>query len=164
MTESYLVSRSIDAPIDRIFGILADPARHRELDASDMLGESDSAVLGAVGQTFTVLMYRADLGRYRTLNTVTEFVRDEALTWAPRLDTSYECPLVDRLSTMRTGGHTYSYRLVPRGTRTEVTQIYDWSSVQDPQFAAFCPLIGLEQLAGTLANLDRVATSSRPMP
>src|SRR5271165_695510 len=52
------VSRIIDAPPERIFAVLADPARHRELDGAGMLHGLDSgdAPVTAAGQAFVMNM------------------------------------------------------------------------------------------------------------
>jgi hypothetical protein len=160
MTDRYEVTLSVDAPRDRVFEVLADPRRHVAIDASGMVQGTESPAISAPGQTFVMDMYRDDLGHYRTLNTVTEFETGARFGWAPQLDTSFACPLVDRLASVRTGGHTYTYVVEDEGDGSRVTQIYDWSGVADPQFAAFCPLITRDQLAATLANLAEVVSPS----
>jgi hypothetical protein len=151
------VSRVIHAPAGQIFALLADPGRHAEIDGSDTLRGSDSPPITAVGQQFVVDMFRDDLGNYRARSTVVAFEPPIRIGWAPALETSFPCPLVDRLAAIKTGGHTYTYQLQEAEDGTEVTEIYDWSGVSDPDFEAFCPFVSREALAGTLAKLARVA-------
>lgn len=150
------VSRIVASPVTSVFDLIADPRTHADLDASSTVQGTESPRITEPGQVFVMNMYRDDLGHYRSLNTITDFVPGTRITWAPELDRSYDCPLVERLASMTTGGHTYTYSLREVDGGTEVTQIYDWSGVKDPQFAAFCPFVTPEQLTDTLANLARV--------
>ena len=111
---------------------------------------------------FIMNMHRDDLGHYRSKNTVTEFEPETSIAWAPGLDRSYPCKVVDMLANIREGGHTYTYRLREVDGGTEVTQIYDWSGVTDPQFEGFRPFVSREELAGSLANLARAAEALVP--
>lgn len=149
------VSRVVHAPAARVFAVLADPRRHPTIDGSGMLQGTRSDSITASGQEFVMRMHHDDLGDYQTVNAVTAFEPDVVVGWAPRLDTGFECDLVGKLAGIRTGGHTYTYRLREAGDDTEVTETYDWSGVTDPRFEAFCPFVTREQLADTLDNLAR---------
>lgn len=163
-TKEFQVSRVIHASAEQIFACLAAPGRHTEIDGSEMLQGSDSPPITAAGQRFVVDMFRDDLGHYRTINTVVVFEPPNRIGWAPALDTSFPCPLVDRLAAIKTGGHTYAYQLQDSRDGTEVTEIYDWSKVPDPNFAALCPIMTPDDLARTLANLARVAEQDQTTP
>ncbi|MEU7814775.1 SRPBCC family protein [Pseudonocardia sp. NPDC049154] len=146
--------RVVHAPAGRVFAVLADPGRHPAIDGSGMLRGTDSGPITAAGQVFAMNMHHDDLGDYRVFNTVTEFEPEAVVGWAPRLDP--DCELAEKqLAGIRTGGHTYTYRLTEVGDGTEVTETYDWSGVSDPKFEAFCPLVSREQLVGTLERLAR---------
>lgn len=147
--------RVVHAPAARVFAVLADPRRHPTIDGSGMLQGTSSDSINAAGQEFAMRMHHDDLGDYQTVNTVTAFEPDVVVGWAPRLDTGFECELVGKLADIRTGGHTYTYRLRDADGGTEVTETYDWSGVTDPRFEAFCPFVTREQLAGTLEKLAR---------
>jgi hypothetical protein len=151
------VSRTVNAPAEQVFGLLADPKQHVVIDGSGMLQGSDSGPVTADGQVFAMTMHHKDLGDYRVLNTVTEYERNARIGWAPGLDP--DCALAKQLAHIRTGGQTYTYRLRPAGDGTEVTQVYDWSGVTDPAFAEFCPFVTRDELAATL---DRIAASVEP--
>jgi hypothetical protein len=149
------VSRVVSAPAERVFALLADPRRHVVIDGSGMLQSSDSEPITAAGQVFTMNMHHNDLGSYQTMNTVTEFVPNVRLGWAPNLDPSCDLATKLELAGITPGGHTYTYRLSEVDCGTEVVQTYDWSGVTDPKFEAFCPFVNREQLADTLAKLAR---------
>jgi uncharacterized protein YndB with AHSA1/START domain len=155
-TKTVEVVRVVAAPVEDVFAVVADPRRHVAMDGSGTLRGTDSGPITHVGQVFLVNMYRDDLGGYRTVNTVTEFEPGTSLGWAPTLDRSHPCGLVEMLADITTGGHTFTYRLreVPDGT--EVTQVYDWTGVGDPRFEAFCPFVSEEELADTLEKLAGV--------
>ena len=155
--KQFQVSRLIHSPGEQIFALLSRPGRHSEIDGSDMLRGSDSPPITAAGQRFVVNMFRDDLGHYRTVNTVVVFEPPTRIGWAPALDTSFPCPLVDRLAAIKTGGHTFTYQLHESQDGTEVTETYDWSKVPDPNFAALCPIMTSDDLDRTLVNLARVA-------
>ena len=139
----FTVSRSIDAPIERIFAMLADPDTHPEFDGSGSVrGSETHVVLSGVGDVFTMRMHREDLGDFRTDNVVSTFERDAAIGWAPA--PAGESPI----------GHTFTYRLDARGKgRTLVTLVYDWSSVTDERVVPRLPMVSAEQLERSLELL-----------
>jgi uncharacterized protein YndB with AHSA1/START domain len=150
------VSKVIDAPPDAVFALLADPHRHQELDDAGMIRgvDGDAAPLGGIGQVFAMNMTQPELGDYRMMNTVTAYVPDARIGWAPRLDPT--CELAEKLGDMDASGHTYTYDLVEVDGGTEVTQTYEWMSVKDPKFLEMFPVVSQEQLAG---SLDRIAAA-----
>src|SRR4051812_13782299 len=133
-TKTVEVHQIVAAPAGRVFALLADPRQHAVIDGSSTVQAAESGPITHVGQVFVVNMYRDDLDHYRTHKPVTEFEPGTSLGWAPNLDRSYECKVVEMLAGITTGGHTYTYRLREVDGGTEVTQIYDWSGVKDPQF------------------------------
>lgn len=78
-----MVARSVvvDAPVKRIFDLLADPARHSELDGS---GTVRGAVFGPErlesGSEFGMDMRMMGLP-YRMTNRVVEFEEDRLIAW-----------------------------------------------------------------------------------
>ncbi|MCD2185866.1 SRPBCC family protein [Actinomycetospora soli] len=155
------VTRTIEAPAGRVFAVLGDPREHAAIDGSGLLQGSDSDRVTAVGQVFTMRMYRDDLGPWRTFNTVTTFEDGRRIGWAPELDPDSE--LGPKLAHLTTGGHTYVYELEERDGVTEVTQTYDWSTLRDPQFAAFCPFVSADDLRATLDRLAAAVEGARPV-
>ncbi len=111
------ISRDIDAPAERIFELLADPARHGEIDGSGMVqaakGDPQRLTLGA---KFGMDMKIGPIP-YRIGNTVVEFEENRLIAWA------------------HFGGHRWRYRLEPLdgGARTKVTEEFDWSTAKVPK-------------------------------
>lgn len=138
------VSLIINAPIERVFAMLADPDRHPELDGSDMLrGSRTHEVLTGVGETFSMDMHHELLGDYQTDNVVTVYERDRAIGWAPAA------------AGQEPFGHTFSYRLEPDGDdRTIVAHTYDWSPVTAERVLELCPVVSAEQMTATLERLN----------
>ncbi len=137
------VSRIIEAPIERVFAMLADPDRHPDLDGSGTLRASKThTVLTEVGDVFIMDMHAEDLGDYRSQSVVTTYVRDRALGWSSGP--------VDH----EPFGHTFTFTLEPDGDdHTLVTQTYDWSAVTDERLLATMPRVSSEDLTRSLDQL-----------
>jgi len=138
------VSRTVDAPIERVFAMLADPDRHPDLDGSGMLrGSRTHVVLTGIGEVFSMDMHHELLGDYVTDNVITVYERDRAIGWST--GPAGEEPF----------GHTFTYRLEPDGDdRTVVTHVYDWSAVTAQRVLELCPVVSAAQLSATLERLD----------
>lgn len=117
------VSRRISAPAADIFRILTDPARHQDLDGSEMVQRAVSiAPISGVGDVFVVHMRSSKYGEYEMNNHVVEFEPDRLLTWEPQAGKGHPHADLPRL------GHRWSYRLSPQGPdETVVTETYDCS-------------------------------------
>jgi uncharacterized protein YndB with AHSA1/START domain len=119
------VSRRIEAPAARIFGILADPHRHPDFDGSGMLrGAVVDRPVSAVGDIFTMKMHR--LGRdYQMVNHVVAFEPDRRIVWEPApgdLPTAFGDPSKVGVP----AGYRWGYRLTPDGDdATVVTEVFD---------------------------------------
>jgi uncharacterized protein YndB with AHSA1/START domain len=139
-SERTQVSRVVDAPVERVFALLADPDRHPDIDGSGTLRSSHThTVLTAVGEVFTMDLHTDDLGHYQTRSVVTSYEPDRAIGWAPGpVDGE---PL----------GQTFTYTLDPEGAdRTRVTETYDWSAVTDERVRSLCPRVSADDLARSL--------------
>lgn len=141
--EQITVSRTVHAPVERVFALLADPDRHPDIDGSGTLRRARThAVLTGVGDTFGMSMHRAELGDYQSQSLVVAYQRDKEIGWAP--GPPGREPF----------GHTYTYRLEPDGDdRTVVSLTYDWSAVTEPRLRPRLPLITREELTRTLEML-----------
>ena len=138
------VSRVIKASPEAIFDVLADPARHAEIDGSGMVqnirGESSRLELGS---KFGMDMKMGPLP-YRISNTVKEFEENRLIAWA------------------HFGGHRWRYELEPTevdGTpATEVTESFDWSTC-NPVAGKGIELAGYPKKhpANMTATLERLA-------
>ena len=143
------VERVVAAPPERIFDLLADPARHRDLDGSgtvrDPHGTAERLSLGA---RFGMDM-KAGFG-YRMVNEVVEFEEGRRIAWQPRPDVSALRPFV--------GGRIWRYELEPVDGGTLVRETWDISQERVP------PLLwGLRPavragMTRTLARIEELVT------
>ena len=106
------VERFIPAPAEQIFELLANPARHRDIDGSGTVRDADSgAARLTLGATFGMSM-KAGLG-YRMENEVVEFEEGRRIAWQPRPSVKF----MRRLA----GGRIWRYELEPAdGGTTEI--------------------------------------------
>ena len=128
MSDDIRVSRRIAAPAASIFDVLADPARHLEIDGSDMLrGAAPGGPITSVGDVFVMRMYFVEHGDYEMRNHVVDFERDRRIAWEPRPGVGHP----DEHARDDHGWHhRWAYALVPDGpAATVVTEIYDCSRV-----------------------------------
>lgn len=144
----------IDAPVDVVFAVLADPTQHAAIDGTGWVSASlDEAPLTEVGQVFRMAMYHPNHpnGDYETFNQVQVFEPPNAIAWKPGYHED---------GSLRFGGWIWRYDLEPAGpSSTEVTLSYDWSAVPDSvreylRFPPFPP----DHLARSLEHLGDLAT------
>ena len=154
MSEQLKVTGEVPASPEKVFAVLADPARHPEIDGAGMIrGLVEGGPISGPGDTFTMSMNNEILDDYQVTNTVTVFEPGRRIGWSP-------CGLagdnLDRLGDMKPGGQTFTFELEPSPAGgTTVTQVYDWSSVTDPQFKGLMPFLKEEHLAGTIERLGK---------
>lgn len=138
-----MVARSVvvDAPVKRIFDLLADPARHPELDGS---GTVRGAVFGPdrlePDSEFGMDMRMMGLP-YRMTNRVVEFEEDRLIAWK------------------HVGSHRWRYELeeVDPG-RTLVTETFDYTRGQTLFYVlSGAPARNARGIEETLVRLKRVA-------
>ncbi len=137
------VSRVIKASPEVIFDVLADPAKHSEIDGSGMVqqvrGEGTRLELGS---KFGMDMKMGPLP-YRVSSTVVEFEENRLIAWA------------------HFGKHRWRYELTPTEVdgepATEVTETFDWSTARLPKAIE---LAGYPKKhpANMEATLERLAT------
>jgi uncharacterized protein YndB with AHSA1/START domain len=153
------VERTVDAPPERVFALLADPDRHTELDGAGMLRGSDSGPVNAVGDVFFMNMHQDALGDYQMRNEIVAFEPDRRIAWAPTIHPPGG--LKHAIGDLDPSGHNYIWELQPTGDgRTQVTHIYDWTAVTDPNALALYPVVSAEQLTGTLDRLAQATSAS----
>lgn len=157
MSDRIAVTRTVQATPEQLFALLADPARHPEIDGSSMLrGIEGATSISGVGDEFVMNMHNDVLGDYQMKNTITAFEQDRRIGWAPAIH-----PLdgyTDTIGDARAEGHSYTWQLEPDGDGTAVTQTYDWSGVTCEKFRGFFPLLTEDQLAGSIERAARAAT------
>jgi len=149
------VGRRIAAPAHAIFRLVADPARHVDIDGSGMLQAAPGArPLTAVGQTFDMDMDRRPLGdiphmaEYQVRCTVTQLIPDRLIEWAVRAVGKPPA------------GHVYGWRIEPLTDGACLVSHYcDWANISDELRAKFqWPVVPVDRLQRSVENLDRLAT------
>ncbi len=139
------VQRLIHAPASEIFDLLADPARHAEIDGSGWVRESRGGSRRlALGDRFGMNM-DAGVG-YSTLNQVVELEEDGVIAWRTLAGGA--------LSKLVTG-RTWRYQLEPRDEGTLVTETWDIST-ERPLSRPFVRLLASRTRRGMEATLERI--------
>ena len=108
------VTRVVDAPPERVFDVLADPAAHPLIDGSGTVKETKapSGTRLALGSRFGMAM---KLGvPYAIVNEVVEFEEGRLIAWR------------------HFGGHRWRFELQPVEGGTAVTETFDWSTSRSP--------------------------------
>ena len=117
-SDQITVERTIKAPADRIFALLADAAKHSEIDGSGTVrGTRQETRPLSLGTKFGMSMHMG--APYKTSNEVIEFEQDRRIAWK----TTGVKGLV--------GGRIWRYELEPVDGGTLVKETWDVS--QDKQ-------------------------------
>lgn len=132
--------RTIDAPADTIFELIADPAQQPRWDGNDNLAEARTGQrVHAVGDVFTMTNTS---GRVRD-NRIVEFEEGRRIAWLP--SPQGEPP----------PGHLWRWELEPlEDGRTRVTHTYDWTNLHDETRLAKAKATTPDRLQ---ASIDRLA-------
>ena len=140
-------TREIDAPAERIFALIADPAQQPRWDGNDNLGE---AVPGQRVRTAgAVFSMRLRSGQVRD-NHVVDFVEGRRIAWRPAEPGKLP------------PGHQWAWELEPLGpSRTRVTHTYDWTELTDPQRLPRARATTADKLLG---SIDRLAALAEGTP
>lgn len=145
MALSVSVERVVHASPERVFDLLADPRRHREIDGS---GTVRDAVEGperlSQGAVFGMRMKAG--AAYQMTNTVVEFEEARRIAWQPRPTAS--------LAARAIGGRIWRYELEPVEGGTRVRETWDTSRERLPLLIR--PLAGITRrnMAKTLERLE----------
>jgi uncharacterized protein YndB with AHSA1/START domain len=117
------VERVIAAPADRIFDLLADPARHSDIDGSGSVRDAKASPPRlTMGAEFGMAM---QLGyKYSTKNEVIEFDDGKRIAWQTRPGNAFQSKLF--------GGRIWRYELEPTDGGTLVREIWDISQEKGP--------------------------------
>ncbi|MDT7732344.1 MAG: hypothetical protein QOK45_2597, partial [Mycobacterium sp.] len=126
MTQEQMnAAATVNAPVETVFDVLADPTTHQAVDGTGWVRESlDGKRLSGTGQVFRMAMYHENYGgmHYETANRVEVFEPPRAIAWLPGQG--------DDDAALEFGGWFWRYDLTPvTPSQTEVTLTYDWSRV-----------------------------------
>jgi uncharacterized protein YndB with AHSA1/START domain len=155
--KKQVVTGTVDASPEEVFALIVDPTRHAEIDGSSMCVGCSTGPMTGVGQSFVMNMHRDGLGSYQVRNEVTELEPGRRFAWRTNMESS--SPEIEAIrGDITLGGTTWSYSLEPTGDgKTKVVHTYDWSTLYDERFAAFCPLITPDEMTNTIAALGAAA-------
>jgi hypothetical protein len=146
------VSRRIGAPASQIFQILADPARHRDIDGSGTLrAAAPGSSVSAAGDIFVMRMHDARIGDFEMNNHVVEYEQDRRIGWEPENGRGHADAGAPGAGRWR----RWSFELAPEGPdATIVTEIYDCSRApRDARTELDCGNVWIETMARTLERL-----------
>jgi uncharacterized protein YndB with AHSA1/START domain len=122
-TDVVSVERVISAPADRIFALLADPARHHDIDGSGAVRDAKpGSERLAMGSRFGMGMHLG-IG-YSTMNTVIEFDDAKRIAW--------QTSPGGKLGARFFGGRIWRYELEPAEGGTRVRESWDISEEKGP--------------------------------
>lgn len=154
------VSRTIDAPAERIFALLSSPARHPELDGAGMVRglAAGPDPVTARGDAFVMDMDQDGIGAYQMRSEIVELEPGRRISWAPAVHPPGA--LTHIIGEADPSGHVWAWDLEPAGDgrTTTVTHTYDWSGVADERALGLYPRVSAEQLE---ASLDQLAAAVR---
>ncbi len=144
------VERVIAAPPEKIFDLLADPRRHRDIDGSGTVHEAKNAPERlALGSTFGMAM---KVGiPYSMTNTVVEFEENRRIAWEPRLSVKMF---------QRFGGRIWRYELEPVDGGTRVRESWDISGDSTKALVRPGRKKTRKSMEQTLARIEELVTSS----
>lgn len=160
MTEQRIqATATIDAGIETVFDVLADPATHQAIDGTGWVREPlDGEPLTEIGQVFRMGMYHDNHPEkyYEMANRVEVLDRPRAIGWLPGQGPEQRGHMMNSTE-LEFGGWIWRYDLEAVGDRTAVTLTYDWSQVlphlRDIEFPPFEPA----HLDNSLRNLATLA-------
>jgi uncharacterized protein YndB with AHSA1/START domain len=141
-TES--VERVVPAPAEKIFDLLADPSRHREIDGSGSVRDAkEPSRRVKLGDTFGMSM---KLGMpYTMISTVIEFEDNRRIAWQSRPPSVF-----GKIS----GGRIWRYELEPADGGTLVRETWDITEERGKQLVRGAAKHTRESMEQTL---DRIA-------
>jgi uncharacterized protein YndB with AHSA1/START domain len=145
------VERVIPAPPELIFDLLADPARHRDIDGSGTLrGAKGGSERLALGSTFGMSMKMGV--PYSMVSEVIEFDENRRIAWQTKPPVSWGAKLG--------GGRIWRYELEPVDAGTRVRETWDISQ----EVGLTKPIVArgakktAENMEKTLARIEDLVT------
>ena len=147
LSNGVSVERFIAAPPEKVFAVLADPSRHREIDGSGTVRDAvDGPARLVLGARFGMHMKAG--APYTMVNTVIELEQDRRIAWQTRPDMRWAAKAI--------GGRIWRYELEPREGGTLVRETWDISQERLP--ALVWGLRGLTRkgMERTMDRLEKV--------
>ena len=140
-------SREVHAPAERIFELIADPARQPEWDGNDNLsGAAPGQRVHAVGDVFVMMTTKGSVRE----NHVVEFDEGRLIAWTPA-EPGQPPP-----------GHLWRWELEPLADgRCRVTHTYDWTDLTDETRLPRARATTIDRLADSVDRLAVLAESSK---
>src|SRR3954471_7570837 len=150
--DTVSVERIIPAPAEKIFDLLADPARHRDIDGSGTVRDAKSGSERlTLGSTFGMSMKMGI--PYSMVNEVIDFEENRRIAWQTKPPVSWGAKLG--------GGRIWRYELEPVDGGTLVRETWDIS----PEASLSKPLVvrggkkTSENMDKTLARIEEIVTA-----
>ncbi|KAA0024431.1 hypothetical protein [Antrihabitans cavernicola] len=156
MTDKFVqVTADVAPSAASIFAVLANPAKHVEMDGSGMLVLARAPeVITAVGQIFAMSMKDEQGRSYEVDNHVAAFDADRHIAWLPGAAGAE--PL----------GIRWDWVLEPTETDTRVTQRCDWSQVTNERYLATftLPRVSAEKMRASIEKVADLASRVGEQP
>jgi uncharacterized protein YndB with AHSA1/START domain len=144
------VERFIPAPADKIFDLLADPSRHKEIDGSGTVqGAPQGSQRLELGSKFGMSMKMGI--PYSMVSTVIEFEENRRIAWQPR----------PSLSFMKwfAGGRIWRYELEPGDGGTLVRESWDITQEVHKRAVRGMRSKTVDSMTKTLERIEQVVTA-----
>jgi uncharacterized protein YndB with AHSA1/START domain len=154
VTEQLIRASTVNAPVEIVFDVLADPSTHAAIDGTGWVRQPlDGKRLNESGQVFRMAMYHENHPDkdYEMANRVEAFDPPHTIAWQPGHGPDD--------ANLEFGGWVWRYDLKPVGqSKTEVTLTYDWSAVpQDIREHIGFPPFDPQHLENSLKHLAELA-------
>lgn len=136
-------TRDVAAPAERIFELIADPARQPEWDGNDNLAEAPAGQrVRLVGDMFTMTLTNGEVRE----NHIVEFEEGRRIAWRPSEPGS------------QPPGHLWRWELEPLGeSATRVIHTYDWTELTDKNRFTRARATTRDRLAASVERLAALA-------
>lgn len=153
------VSRTIEAPADKLFTLLANSANHPLIDGSGMLRETPPGVaLSGVGDVFSMKMHNPEMGDYEMDNHVIEYEPNRRIGWEPALKASPRPQ--DQAGVGKSARQRWTFELTPVAPgSTLVTEIFDCG--RSPEWLRKAVKDGARWVSSMQASLENLDALSR---
>ncbi len=159
-TNAVSVTRRIPATAKRLFAVLADPARHPEIDGSGMVRAALSAEpVREVGGSFVMAMHNDEMGDYEMTNHVVAYEEDREIAWEPVMSAASREEDVADVGVP--AHHRWGFTLVPEGADlTVVTETFDCT--ESPEWLQHAVRGGTRWVDAMAATLEKLAAVAAP--